>query len=93
MNWISLPVAAMAAISLYVGAYHLILFIRKAGERENLTFALCCMSVSAYNIISVGLYNANSLEEGVLWQRWQYTIICLMAIAFAWFIFDFLMFL
>ncbi|MBW2381990.1 MAG: hypothetical protein JRG92_00085 [Deltaproteobacteria bacterium] len=44
MNAHSIPVLVMAGITLYVGVYHLFLYLRLRRNRWDLTFALTCCS-------------------------------------------------
>ena len=49
MNAISIPPIAMATLTFYVGFYHFLIYRRQRDHRENLTFALSCLT--NYNII------------------------------------------
>jgi PAS domain S-box-containing protein len=89
MNILSSPVVAMAGISLYVGFYHLLIYIRRPQYRADLTFALLCFSVVFYDAFCVGLYNANSVGEGVQWQRAQLITLAVFVPAFLWFVSDY----
>jgi two-component system, LuxR family, sensor kinase FixL len=89
MNTLSIPVVAMASISLYVGLYHLSIYIRRPQYREDLTFALLCFSAVFYDTFCVGLYNATSVSEGVQWQRAQLIALAALVPAFLWFVSDY----
>jgi len=64
MNILSSPVVAMAGISLYVGLYHLLIFIRRPQNRADLTFALLCFSIAVYDAFSFYIfYNDNWMDS------------------------------
>ena len=90
MNAMSVPVLVMAGVMVYVGSYHALIYLRQRQQREHLTFALSCLAMALYNLFTAGLYNVTSATEGVYWQRWQVVALALVAIAFAWFVFDYL---
>lgn len=91
MNALSIPVIMMAGISIYVGFYHLSVFYRrKRKHRVDLTFALTCLSMGLYQIICIGMYNATSISEGVVYQRLQIVTLSLIGIALIWFTMDYL---
>ncbi|PKL39610.1 MAG: hypothetical protein CVV44_05155 [Spirochaetae bacterium HGW-Spirochaetae-1] len=86
MNIVSLPVACMTAVSFYVGLYYSLFYLRRQTGREDLFFALTCFSTALYDIFCFMLYNAGSVEEGIVWQRLQFASIALMSISIIWFI-------
>jgi sigma-B regulation protein RsbU (phosphoserine phosphatase) len=86
MNVVMVPVLMMACVSLCAGLFYLAIFIRRRNEKEKLHFALSCFIVAIYDVFCTGLYNASSLEEGILWQRLQLASIALLIIAFVWFV-------
>jgi PAS domain S-box-containing protein len=85
MTAYSLPTLVMAGTSLYVGLYHLLLYLRRS-HGEDLTFALLCLSTSAYDVLCTGLYNAATVTEGAHWQRLQFIFLALFVTAFLWFV-------
>ncbi len=89
MNAHSVPVAVMAGITLYVGLYHLFLYFRLRQHRWDLMFGLTCLVVSAYDVVAIGLYHADSVAEGVEWQRWQIVLLGLSAISLIFFLSDY----
>ncbi len=89
MNAQSIPVVAMASISLYVGFYHLLIYFRRRQHREDLTFALLCLATCLYDVFCIGLYNSSTVAEGVQWQRAQFVALALVTTAFMWFVSDY----
>jgi PAS domain-containing protein len=85
MNVISIPVVAMASVTVYVGFYHLLIYLKR-WQLEDLTFALTCFLIGLYDLLSAGLYNATSAAEGVRWQHAQAVALALASIAFLWFV-------
>jgi len=89
MNVLSAPPIVMAGVTFYVGLYHLSLYFRRAGHREDLTFALTCFAMGLYDVFSAGLYSASSVAEGMHWQRAQVATLGLVSAAFLWFVTDY----
>jgi PAS domain S-box-containing protein len=89
MNTLSIPIIAMAGVSLYVGFYHLLIYIRRRQNREDLMFAILCFAYVFYDTFSAGLYNSSSLLEGVRWQRAQFISLAVFVTAFLWFVADY----
>ena len=67
----AIPCLIMASITFYVGFYHLFMYIKRPRTMIHLPFALTCFSVGLYDIFCMGLYNADSLTQGIFWQRLQ----------------------
>ena len=74
-------------VSLYAGIFHLLFFINRKENRENLYFALICFSIAFYDVMCFGLYNANSVMTGIVWLKGQYFAVCFLIIAFFYFVF------
>ncbi|HET9914906.1 MAG TPA: PAS domain S-box protein, partial [Anaerolineales bacterium] len=89
MNTLSIPMVAMAGISLYVGFYHLLIYFRHRQSRADLMFALLCFAYVFYAIFCAGLYNATSVAEGAEWQRVQLIALAVFVTAFLWFVADY----
>jgi PAS domain S-box-containing protein len=89
MNTLSIPMVAMAGISLYVGFYHLLIYFRRRQNREDLTFAILCCAYVFYAVFCAGLYNATSVIEGAQWQRAQFIALAVFVTAFLWFVSDY----
>ena len=85
----SIPVVVIASIECYVGAYHLFIYFRRRGSRQDLTFALSCFGVALYSAVCIGLYNVDSPEQGLAWQRWQFVTLGLLAFTFLLFVRDY----
>ncbi|MBN2158910.1 MAG: SpoIIE family protein phosphatase [Spirochaetes bacterium] len=85
MNIVSVPVAMMAAVCLYVGVYYLWMYTRRRKEKENLAFAMLSISIALYDLFCVGLYNVSSPAEGMFWQRFQFASLDLFSIFLLWF--------
>ena len=75
----------MASIDFSVGAYYLFFYLKRPQIKEHLPFALLCLSVGFYAVFSAGLYNSNSLPEGIFWQRLQLDITVPISIFLIWF--------
>lgn len=81
----SQPVMLMCAIAFYVGIYHLIFFIIRKENIQNLYFAFICFSIALYDVACIGLYNSLSVTSSAFWQRCQYFSIELIAASFFFF--------
>jgi GGDEF domain-containing protein len=82
MNGSALPVFLLCGVSAYAGAYRLVLYFLSGGKKEDLHFALTCLSIAFYDALCVGLYSSASVAAGVLWQRCQFFAIILLALSF-----------
>jgi len=89
MNVLSIPPTVIAGVAFYVGLYHLSLYFRRAGHREDLTFALTCFAMGLYDVFCAGLYSASSVAQGMHWQRAQVATLGLVSVAFLWFVTDY----
>jgi len=91
MNVLSIPIIMIAGVSLFVGFYYLFIYYRRQFKyREDLTFALTCLSMGVFCVLSFGEYNAKSVTEGIFWQRTQVATLSLIGVVFVWFITDYL---
>ena len=86
MNILSIPIAVMVGITLYVGFSHILIHARIRRSLTDGTFAANCFAMAAYQVMCIGLYNSSSLGEGVFWQRSQLVAVSFTAIAFLVFI-------
>ena len=82
-NLISLLVAMIAAVCFYVGLYYLWMYLRMRDRKEKMAFALICFAITMYDIFCVGLYNAESIIQGIFWQRLQFASLALLCSAFS----------
>jgi methyl-accepting chemotaxis protein len=90
MNPVSVPVAVIGGITLYVGVYHFFLYLkRQVRNPVDLSFALTCFSMVLYDIFAVCGYNSHALAEGILWQRAQVATLSLIGATFIWFTVDY----
>ncbi len=79
----------MATVCCYVGLYYLVMFVRLRDQKENLFFALTCLSIGLYDVFCAGLYASRSVGEGIAWQRLQFASLCLFSVSIAWFVYYF----
>jgi signal transduction histidine kinase/ActR/RegA family two-component response regulator len=86
----SIPAVVMAGITLFVGAYFLLLYFRRGARRVDLSFAATCLAVGCYDTFCALLYSVGSPVEGATWQRWQLTCLAVVAVAFFWFATEYL---
>jgi len=96
MSWQAVPVAIIAGITgyaavIFIGLYAaLAKLVEARARREYLTFALTCVSVVAYDLFSVNLYNSLSLEQGIFWQRLQFVTAGVLGGLYISFVWDFI---
>lgn len=75
----------MAGITAYVGATHLLVFLRVLREREHLAFAALCGGVLAYELLSAGLYSADTPLHATGWQVGLAWAVVFSCAAVVWF--------
>ena len=78
MDGIRLLVAMAAGLALYVGFFHTALFLRNRRERKHLSLAAASLTVAIYDVCCYGLYGAETVAEGAVWQRWQFVVLGLL---------------
>lgn len=78
MSVLSLPVAMAAAVTAYVGLYHLWLHTRRP-SRSDLYFALTCLCMLGYDTAAAFHYSAITPSQAALWQRVEIASALLMA--------------
>jgi diguanylate cyclase (GGDEF)-like protein len=61
----------MASAVLYVGSNHLFLYLHRKDMREHLPFSFLCLSIVLYDVFCIGLYNSQSVAQGIVWQKLQ----------------------
>jgi signal transduction histidine kinase len=83
----TIPPIVMASITFAFGGFVLYLFVRRR-RREDLAFALTCLSMVAYDVCAAAAYGCRSPADGVVWQRAQVVILSLVAIALIQFVAD-----
>lgn len=81
MNLLSLPVAMAAAVTAYVGLYHLWLHTRRP-SRSDLYFALTCLCMLGYDAAAAFHYSATTPSEAALCQRFEIVSALLMGVPF-----------
>jgi methyl-accepting chemotaxis protein len=90
MHVLSVPVAVIGGVTLYVALHHLFLYARRTVKKPvDLSFAILCLTMSLYDAFCVGAYNNHSLVTGLFWQRCQVATLSLIGAAFAWFVVDY----
>lgn len=85
MHALAIPCVGLAFINFYVGGYYLFFYLKQPKIKEHLPFALLCLSTGSYAVFSAGLYNSNSLNEGIFWQRLQLDTVFAISIFLVWF--------
>ncbi|MEP7049773.1 MAG: ATP-binding protein [Pseudomonadota bacterium] len=76
----------MAAITLYLSGYHLVMYLKRRAAKDHLPFSLLCLSIAAYDLFCVGLYSSRSVAEGVPWQRLQLHTVNVISACIIWFV-------
>jgi signal transduction histidine kinase len=76
----------MAAIALYLGGYHLLLYLKRRDAKSHLPFSLLCFCGAAYDLFCIGVYSATSVTEGVPWQRLQLYTVNAISVCTVWFV-------
>jgi len=76
----------MASLTLFVGAFHLLVFVKGRRQPIYLPFAFLCFAVASYDVFSMGLYNSSSLALGLVWQNLQLRSMPFISIFLVWFV-------
>jgi len=90
MGSASIFVMALGGMAFYVGVYHLMMYVHGGRQRENVSFALTSFAVGVYDVFCGILYGVRSVDQGVVWQRWQLIILAFVGIFMLTFISDFI---
>jgi signal transduction histidine kinase len=96
MNWRAVPAAVIAGITGYAAILFFGLFFalgRNADQRarrQYLTFAIACLVGVAYDVSTAGLYNSQTIAQGIFWQHFQLFTASLLAICYLVFVRDFI---
>jgi len=87
MRLVSVPIVALATLTLYVGLSHLLVYARRRdSSRQDLYFAISACLLAIYDALSVGLYESNGVDEGATYQLLQIPVVALVVVPFARFI-------
>jgi methyl-accepting chemotaxis protein len=83
MNLLSVPVAVIGGITLYVGLYHLFIHVKRREKNPvDLSFAVACFNMTLYDVFCVLAYNADSLAAGRVLQRYQVATLSLIGASY-----------
>ncbi|MEW5736778.1 MAG: PAS domain S-box protein [Thermodesulfobacteriota bacterium] len=85
----TLPAVVIASVTFALGTYHLFVYDRDRGRRENLTFALTCFSMALYDVFWAGMASAQSVPEAMFWLRARYVGLASFGICYFYFIGDY----
>lgn len=89
MSGWSIPVLVMAGITAYVGATHLLVYLR-VRRREHLAFAVLCAGLVGYDLLCAGLYSAESPPDAGRWQVGLAYAVAVSCAALVWFVAEYL---
>ncbi len=89
MNVHSIVVLCAASVTFSVGIYHFMYSSRLRSWSVDMAFAAACFSAGFYDLASSFLYASANIETGMIWQRWQFILLCGMGAAFLWFVSEF----
>jgi signal transduction histidine kinase/CheY-like chemotaxis protein len=81
VNLLAFPVYIVAAVTIYVALYHLILYVNRPSEKAILHFSLLCLGTAFYQTSCAGLYSTGTVAEAIVWQRLNFTGISFIAIS------------
>ncbi len=84
MNIAALFCTGMAAVAFYAGGYHLVIYLIQRSAVKYLAFAALCVSVGLYELFCAGQFLANSIEQGVFWQRLRLEAVALLTVSVTW---------
>jgi len=94
MNFLQFTPALLGSISFYLAVYHLIVYIRlkepALHPRVHLWFAVICFFTGIGDFLCTALYLSTSIQEGVVWQWWQFLNNQMFPILFIWFLYEYI---
>ncbi len=76
----------MAAVSLTVAVYELMIWAHRRGNTAELAFVVTCLVIACYNMVVAGLYSVDSPAASIVWLRAQAVTLNLLALSFLWYI-------
>ncbi len=80
MNYLSLPIATLSAISIYLSVYYLILSVRNNLQKPRLAVSAVCFLYFIYNCSRIGIYNTEAKFWNYFWFHSSLVTIPLIAI-------------
>ncbi|MDH5655150.1 MAG: adenylate/guanylate cyclase domain-containing protein [Spirochaetia bacterium] len=87
MKWYAIAPVIFAALSLYVGIYHLWLFHNRRNDRVNLSFGITAIFMALACLFTSFQYNAPTIEASLWPMKLNFATLALFAIAFLYFIY------
>jgi len=90
MNIHSVIALCAGSIAFCVGIYHFMYSGRLRNRHVDLAFAGTCFAAGFYALASSLLYSVDSVARGMVWQRWQFVLLCAMGASFLWFVSEFI---
>jgi len=90
MSHASIMNLILFSISAYVGSYYFTLYVYKKDDKIRLYFSFLCFAMALYNLMSVGLYNSSSYQQGMFWEKGQFFFSALASIGLICFIYSLL---
>ena len=89
MNLIQILPLATMSIAMYVAVFHFYMYVKKLGNRTNLSFASVCLYIFLLALICLMNYNVGSFADHLLWIKLFYFTFPLFPAAFIHFVYDF----
>jgi class 3 adenylate cyclase len=85
MVWYAVPSVVFSVLCLYVGLYHLWIYLKRPSEKENLSFSVMTLLMVFYYIFVSQLYNADSPANSLIWMRLAFVVFPLYTSVFVFF--------
>lgn len=89
MNLIQILPLVTMSITLYVATFHFYMYVKKLGNRANLSFTWVCLYMFLLALICFMNYNVSTFDEHVFWIKAVYISVPLLPAAFIHFSYDF----
>lgn len=83
-----LPLTTMS-VAMYVGLFHAYMYIRKIGNRTNLSFSWVCLYMVCFSWLCLMNYNTRDLSAHMIWVRLVYITLPIFSVTMIHFVYDF----
>ncbi|WP_084511196.1 PAS domain S-box protein [Desulfatibacillum aliphaticivorans] len=86
MSPLSMPIAIAAALTMGSAIFHALVYVRQSARKEYLYFAIVCLLMVLYDIISLNVYNASYPEQATYWLKLRMLVLAPSGLALVWYL-------
>ena len=81
-----MPIAIAAALTMGAAVFHALVYVRQSERREYLYFAVVCLLMVLYDVISLNVYNSHDPERAFVWLKMRMLILAPLGLALVWYL-------